>query len=119
MAQKVTNPNCKPIPGCLSHLTAPQQHALGKFKKELQEERVFLNDRIDDATLLCTPANQPRRNFDFPEKEEVNKYYPQFYHKMDKDGRPIYIEQLGKLDFKALLCMHDTRPSPQTSHLGI
>ncbi|KIK59972.1 hypothetical protein GYMLUDRAFT_244752 [Collybiopsis luxurians FD-317 M1] len=42
------------------------------------------------------------KNFDFPEKEEVNKYDLQFYHKMDKDGCPIYIEQLGKLDFKAL-----------------
>jgi len=42
------------------------------------------------------------KNFDFTEKEQVDKYYPQFYHKMDKDGRPVYIEQLGKLDFKAL-----------------
>lgn len=25
-----------------------------------------------------------RSNFDFKEKVEVNKYYPQFYHKMDK-----------------------------------
>lgn len=24
------------------------------------------------------------RNFDFKEKEEVDKYYPQYYHKMDK-----------------------------------
>ena len=24
------------------------------------------------------------RNFDFAEKREVNKYYPQYYHKMDK-----------------------------------
>ncbi|KIK59924.1 hypothetical protein GYMLUDRAFT_244695 [Collybiopsis luxurians FD-317 M1] len=42
------------------------------------------------------------KNFDFPEKEEVDKYYLQFYHKMDMNGHPIYIEQLGKLDFKAL-----------------
>ena len=25
-----------------------------------------------------------RRNFDFKEKVEVDKYYPQFYHKTDK-----------------------------------
>mgnify|MGYP003715931243 FL=1 len=24
------------------------------------------------------------RNFDYPEKEEVDKYYPQYYHKTDK-----------------------------------
>jgi len=35
-------------------------------------------------------------------KKAVDKYYPQYYHKMDRDGRPIYIEQLGRLDIKAL-----------------
>jgi hypothetical protein len=24
------------------------------------------------------------RNFDFKERAQVDKYYPQFYHKMDK-----------------------------------
>lgn len=41
-------------------------------------------------------------HFSFPEKEEVNKLYPQFYHKTDKDGRPVYIEQLGNLDLNKL-----------------
>ena len=26
----------------------------------------------------------PTRNLEFTEKEEVDKYYPQYYHKMDK-----------------------------------
>jgi len=42
------------------------------------------------------------RNFDYKEKPEVFKYYPQYYHKTDKDGRPVYIEQLGKIDLDAL-----------------
>ena len=60
------------------------------------------------------------RDFQFPEKEEVNKYYPQYYHKMDKvcrysrnvrmlidnarqqEGRPLYIEVLGKIDVAKL-----------------
>ncbi|KAJ5103991.1 Sec14 cytosolic factor [Penicillium argentinense] len=40
--------------------------------------------------------------FEYPEKPEVFKYYPQYYHKTDKDGRPIYIEKLGKIDLNAM-----------------
>jgi len=32
------------------------------------------------------------------QKKELFKYYPQYYHKTDKDGRPVYIEQLGSIN---------------------
>ncbi|KIO27078.1 hypothetical protein M407DRAFT_243441 [Tulasnella calospora MUT 4182] len=115
-----------PLAGHLGHLTVPEQHALDKFKKELQEEGSFVADKHDDATLLrflrarkfdlpktklMWDASEKWRkeeavdqllHFDFPEGPEVMKYYPQYYHKTDKDGRPVYIEQLGKLDIVAL-----------------
>ncbi|ODN95370.1 Sec14 cytosolic factor [Cryptococcus wingfieldii CBS 7118] len=40
--------------------------------------------------------------FPYPEASQVIKYYPQFYHKTDLRGRPLYIEQLGKLDIPKL-----------------
>ncbi|KAH9165214.1 CRAL-TRIO domain-containing protein [Lactarius sanguifluus] len=122
----ITDPNYSPLPGRLGNLTVPQQHALDTLRKELQDEGVLV-ERLDDAALLrflrarkfdipkakvmLLATEQWRKDekidelvqtFEFKEREEVNKYYPQYYHKNDKDGRPVNIEQLGKLDIKAL-----------------
>jgi len=42
------------------------------------------------------------KTFKYTEKEQIFKYYPQYYHKTDKDGRPVYIEHLGKIDLRAM-----------------
>jgi len=118
-----TDPAYQPPPGRLGNLTVPQQHTLEKFRKELTESGNLNDKRHDDATLLrflrarkfdleasktmLVNAEQWRKdfgvdeivqNFDFKEKAEMDKYYPQYYHKTDKEGRPIYIERLGKVN---------------------
>ncbi|KAI0829205.1 CRAL-TRIO domain-containing protein [Trametes gibbosa] len=130
MPEGVTDPNYKPAPGRLGNLTVPQLHALEELKKKLREDELFVPERMDDATLLrflrarkfdvekarqmVAACEQWRKdfgvediwkNFDFKEKEAVDKYYPQYYHKTDKDGRPIYVERLGLLDIKALYAL--------------
>ncbi|EEH17323.1 hypothetical protein PABG_07484 [Paracoccidioides brasiliensis Pb03] len=47
-------------------------------------------------------TNDLVHTFEYPEKPQVFEYYPQYYHKTDKDGRPVYIEQLGKIDLNAM-----------------
>ncbi|KAJ7122339.1 CRAL-TRIO domain-containing protein [Mycena epipterygia] len=129
LPEGITDPNYKPLPGRLGNLSVIQQHSLEKLKKELIVAEYYIEGepRMSDVTLLrflrarkfdvakakeMFIANENWRkefgvddiveNFEFPELSIVNKYYPQYYHKNDKDGRPVYIQRLGQLDLEAL-----------------
>ncbi|KAL5338646.1 CRAL-TRIO domain-containing protein [Aspergillus crustosus] len=111
--------------GHSGHTTPEQDAKVEQFRTELEAEGY--TERLDTLTLLRFlrarkfdvaaakamfvasekwrkefGTDELARDFHYVEKPEVFKYYPQYYHKTDKDGRPVYIEKLGKIDLNAL-----------------
>ncbi|ODV81589.1 uncharacterized protein CANTADRAFT_46197 [Suhomyces tanzawaensis NRRL Y-17324] len=112
--------------GYTSNLTEDQKAKLVQFREELTA--AGYKDRLDDASLLrflrarkfdiakakdmfakCEKwreefgTNTILTDFKYDEKPLVAKLYPQYYHKTDKDGRPVYFEELGKVNLTEML----------------
>ncbi|KAL2072232.1 hypothetical protein VTL71DRAFT_11575 [Oculimacula yallundae] len=106
--------------------TTPEQEAQ-VYQLRMKLESAGYTDRLDTLTLLRflrarkfdvalaekmfvdsenwrkeINLDDLTRNFKYEEKPQVSEYYPQYYHKTDKDGRPVYIEQMGKIDLNAM-----------------
>lgn len=106
--------------------TTPEQDAM-VYQLRTQLEQLGYTERLDTLTMLrflrarkfnveaaknmfieCEKwrkefgTDEICRTFEYHEKAEVFKFYPQYYHKTDKDGRPVYIEKLGKIDLTAM-----------------
>ncbi|GAA6025525.1 hypothetical protein JCM8202_001222, partial [Rhodotorula sphaerocarpa] len=123
----MTASNWNPPSGHPGNLTQEQKAALQQFKEELRAAGYYDPEKHDDAMLLrflrarkfnlaaskemwintqkwkqSFKVDELYETFDYKEKPAVDELYPRFYHKCDKDGRPVYIEQLGKLDLDKL-----------------
>lgn len=106
--------------GYPGNLTSEQEKALEELRAALQA--LGYQNRLDEASLLrflrarkfnveaakemfisCEKwreefgTNTILTDFHYTEKTQVASFYPQYYHKTDKDGRPVYIEQLGSV----------------------
>lgn len=119
---------CAPgsLPGTPGNLDDAQKSALEEFRKAL--EAAGFTERLDDATLLrflrarkfdlalaqemfenCEKwrkeygTNTILEDFHYEEKPLVAKFYPQYYHKTDKDGRPCYFEELGAVNLPEMI----------------
>ncbi|KAJ5609062.1 Cellular retinaldehyde binding/alpha-tocopherol transport [Penicillium herquei] len=107
------------------HTTPEQNEKVIKLRQALEKEG--FTERLDTLTLLrflrarkfdieaakamfvaCEKwrkefgTDELPATFEYKEKADVFKFYPQYYHKTDKDGRPVYIEKLGKIDLNAM-----------------
>ncbi|CAI4220029.1 unnamed protein product [Parascedosporium putredinis] len=102
-------PTVAPVaaPGHPGHLKPEEQAQVHQLRMLL--EAAGYTKRLDTLTLLrflrarkFNVAEAQKWSYGSNLKKDMFKYYPQYYHKTDKDGRPLYIEKLGGIDLNAM-----------------
>ncbi|QSL64775.1 hypothetical protein MERGE_002077 [Pneumocystis wakefieldiae] len=130
MTRKSNLPICSQIlvdsaTGYPGNTTTEQDLKVEELRKGLEEagfcERLdtpsllrFLRARkfdVPQAKIMFMDCEQWRKDFGvddivktfcYSEKTDIFKYYPQYYHKEDKFGQPIYIEHLGGINLNEM-----------------
>ncbi|XP_006280620.2 phosphatidylinositol/phosphatidylcholine transfer protein SFH11 [Capsella rubella] len=93
----------------LLHGHLPANHGDHYTLLRFLKMREFDLEKSKDAFLNCikwrvdSKVDLISKKFKFEEYSEVKKHYPHGFHKVDKSGRPIYIERLGMVDLNAFL----------------
>lgn len=124
--------------GRVGSLTPEQAQALSEVKVRLQQAELFNEERHDDHFLLRFlrarkfnldnafvmlknfeewrkewEVDRLVNEFELPNADKIRELYPRFYHQVDKLGRPVYCEQIGKVDVNKIfdsLCPDETDP---------
>lgn len=122
-----SKPKAKVFSGFMGDTSPEQEECLAQFRSWIQENNTNPDNQWDDYDFLrfCRARKfvladvqlmwtnfinwrkeknvvELYKTWSFEEKDKVFEIYPQFYHKVDKLMRPIYIERLGQLNVNKL-----------------
>lgn len=125
-----SKPKAKEFSGFMGDTSPEQEKCLLEFKAFVDKNEYNKLNRYDDydylrycrarkfviadVQIMFTNTMEWRKTNEideigstwrFPEHAAVSEIYPQNYHKVDKKGRPIYIERLGGLNVPKLFAV--------------